>query len=321
MAATQKSLPVDEIRYNPRFRFSSDRDPGILAASIRESGILSPLVLVRDVSGSLDLFAGFRRYQAAMDLGLKEVPVRIAAKGEDRGRVFYGVLLEQLCFRMLTLLEKARVLKIMEILEVRGALRTTFMELLQIPDQRSVIESLQSLAASPFSLQAFVELHQPPLKMVEPLLEWSPEDLDILMQAAGALQLRPVELLEIAGLAKEAAGRDREPVAACLEAAGIREWILPGNPLPRGRKIQVLKQRLYQRRHPRLSEWNEGLDKLKESSRPPPGTEILWDRTLEKPGLEIRSALRNKEDLHRLSEWLNRETVIQVLDGMFPVAG
>jgi hypothetical protein len=321
MAVSRKTLSIKEMRFNPAFRFSSERDPGLLTASIRESGILSPLLLLEDAAGSFDLFAGFSRYRIAADLGIEETPVRIVAHGEDSGRAFYEALLEHLCLRSLNLMEKVRVLGIMEMLGVHGRLRALFLELLQIPDQRPVLESFQSLAASPASLHAFIELYQPPLKMVEPLLEWNPAGLDLLMQIADSFQLRPVETLEIARLAWEAAGRDGETVASCLEGTGIREWILPGDPVPRIRKIQLLKQKLHLKRHPRLSEWNAELEGLKESSMPPPGTEILWDRTLEKPGLEIRSLLGKRTDLLRLSEWLDSERARRALGDMFSVAG
>ncbi|MBN1895463.1 ParB-like nuclease domain-containing protein [bacterium] len=321
MAVSRKTISIRDIQINPAFRFSSERETGLLIASIRESGILSPLLVLEDAPGSISLLAGFSRFHAAADLELREAPVRVVSHGEDRGRAFYEALLEHLCLRSLNLMEKARVLRIMELLGVRDALRTLFLELLRIPDQHPVLKSFQSLVASPAPLQNFIELHQPPLKMVEPLLEWDPEDLILLMRLADALQLRPVELLEIAGLAREAAVRDGISVAFCLEEAGLREFLDTGNPLQRDRKIQILKQKLHLKRSPRLSGWNQELERMKASSMPPQGTEILWDKTLERPGLEIRSLLRKKADLQRLSEWLDSEQVQRALDDMFSVAG
>ncbi|RMG59550.1 MAG: ParB/RepB/Spo0J family partition protein [Deltaproteobacteria bacterium] len=68
-------IPVDEIRTNPnqpRKRFD-DASLEELAASIREKGIIQPLV-VRKVAVGYELIAGERRLRAAKKAGLEKVP-------------------------------------------------------------------------------------------------------------------------------------------------------------------------------------------------------------------------------------------------------
>jgi len=78
-AATQKAVAVTAIRLppqQPRRYFDPDKLEQ-LVLSIKEHGILEPL-LVRPRSGSeYELVAGERRYRAAQKLGLAEVPVVI----------------------------------------------------------------------------------------------------------------------------------------------------------------------------------------------------------------------------------------------------
>jgi len=82
------SCPLDKIRPN-REQPRKDMDPDklrALADSIREKGILQPLVVTRDEAGLFELIAGERRWRAAQLAGLTEVPVfikEVAAK-EDR---------------------------------------------------------------------------------------------------------------------------------------------------------------------------------------------------------------------------------------------
>ena len=74
--ATLKELPVRDITPNPdqpRRTFDED-DLGELADSIRQNGILQPIV-VRPHEGSYQIIAGERRYQAAIRAGLDVVPV------------------------------------------------------------------------------------------------------------------------------------------------------------------------------------------------------------------------------------------------------
>jgi ParB family chromosome partitioning protein len=79
-----EELPTSAIRPNmrqPRRNFS---EAGIkeLAASIREVGILQPLV-VRSMEGGFELIAGERRLRAAKEAGLDRVPVLIRQAGDN----------------------------------------------------------------------------------------------------------------------------------------------------------------------------------------------------------------------------------------------
>ena len=69
-------VPLDRIRpspFQPRKEFSEEalRE---LAASVREQGIVQPLI-VRERAGALELIAGERRWRAAQLAGLTEVPI------------------------------------------------------------------------------------------------------------------------------------------------------------------------------------------------------------------------------------------------------
>ena len=79
-----EELPVSAIRPNTRQPRNSFPEAGIkeLAASIREVGILQPLV-VRSTAGGFELIAGERRLRAAREAGLDRVPVLIRQAGEN----------------------------------------------------------------------------------------------------------------------------------------------------------------------------------------------------------------------------------------------
>jgi ParB family chromosome partitioning protein len=79
-----EELPVSAIRPNSRQPRNSFPEAGIkeLAASIREVGILQPLV-VRSTPAGFELIAGERRLRAAREAGLERVPVLIRQAGEN----------------------------------------------------------------------------------------------------------------------------------------------------------------------------------------------------------------------------------------------
>ncbi len=79
-----EELPISAIRPNTHQPRRSFPEAGIreLAASIREVGILQPLV-VRSTEGGFELIAGERRLRAAEEAGLDRVPVLIRQAGEN----------------------------------------------------------------------------------------------------------------------------------------------------------------------------------------------------------------------------------------------
>jgi ParB family transcriptional regulator, chromosome partitioning protein len=79
-----EELPVSAIRPNTRQPRNSFPEAGIkeLAASIKEVGILQPLV-VRSTPAGFELIAGERRLRAAREAGLERVPVLIRQAGEN----------------------------------------------------------------------------------------------------------------------------------------------------------------------------------------------------------------------------------------------
>lgn len=78
------SCPIEEIKPNseqPRKKFSVEKLEE-LASSIREKGIIQPLV-VRKMREHYELVAGERRWRAAQKAGLREVPVVIQDVSDD----------------------------------------------------------------------------------------------------------------------------------------------------------------------------------------------------------------------------------------------
>lgn len=103
----QNAVLLSEIRPNhlqPREMFS---EAGIdeLAASIRNNGILQPLI-VRRVAGGYELIAGERRFRAAQRAGLERVPVVI--RQVDDAKLLEVALIENIQRENLNPLEEAK---------------------------------------------------------------------------------------------------------------------------------------------------------------------------------------------------------------------
>jgi len=79
-------VPIDSIAHNPRQPRQSFKESELqeLAASIREHGIIQPLVVAPAMGGSYTLIAGERRLQAARRAGLSRVPVVIRSASDQQ---------------------------------------------------------------------------------------------------------------------------------------------------------------------------------------------------------------------------------------------
>src|SRR5512140_586506 len=79
-------IPIDSIVRNPRQPRQSMREEELedLAASIREHGIIQPLIVAPAGPGAYTLIAGERRLQAGRRAGLKTVPVVIRIASDQQ---------------------------------------------------------------------------------------------------------------------------------------------------------------------------------------------------------------------------------------------
>src|SRR5688572_18837974 len=72
-----QQTPVESIKRNPRqprLKFN-DEELNELAASIKEHGVIQPLIVTPNNDGTFVLIAGERRLQASQRAGLRTVPV------------------------------------------------------------------------------------------------------------------------------------------------------------------------------------------------------------------------------------------------------
>ena len=104
--AGDRTVPIDQIAPNPwqpRLHFDAAKIEE-MAASIREHGILEPLV-VRSRDGGFELIAGERRLRAARAAGFESVPI-VVREMNDRA-VLEVTLIENLQREDLSVLEEA----------------------------------------------------------------------------------------------------------------------------------------------------------------------------------------------------------------------
>jgi ParB family chromosome partitioning protein len=101
-------IPIDQIDPNPNQPRQVMGDLSELMASIAEKGIIEPLV-VRPRGDRFQIVAGERRYQAAVQVGLRELPAVI--RDADEAEMLELALIENLQRKDLTAFEEAEALR------------------------------------------------------------------------------------------------------------------------------------------------------------------------------------------------------------------
>ena len=101
-------IRVDDITPNarqPRRRFEPEATAG-LAESIRRQGLLQPVVVRPRPDGGYELIAGERRWRAAREAGIEEVPA-LVREADDRDSLLLA-LVENVAREQLSAVEEAR---------------------------------------------------------------------------------------------------------------------------------------------------------------------------------------------------------------------
>ena len=147
-----RMVPIEQVDPNPDQPRQVLGDLSELMASIAEKGIIEPLI-VRQRRGRFQLVAGERRYQAAVRLGVKELPAVI--RDVDDGEVLEIALVENLQRKDLSPFEEAEALNALvqehglkheDLAKRLGKSRTSITEALSLHSMPEKVRSICRLA-------------------------------------------------------------------------------------------------------------------------------------------------------------------------------
>ena len=150
-------------QFQPRLDFDKEALDA-LSASIKEKGVLQPLLVRKDGNGKYEIIAGERRFRAAKQAGLSEVPVII--KEIDDKEVLEVALVENLLRENLSAIEEAEGLQrlINEFSHTQEALSEI------IGKSRSYIANTLRLLVLPLEIQQMVRNGKITAGHVRPLI-------------------------------------------------------------------------------------------------------------------------------------------------------
>ena len=145
-------VPIDELDPNPNQPRQVMGDLSELMASIAEKGIIEPII-VRQRGRRFQIVAGERRYQAAVQVGLREVPIVIREVDDDE--IIEIALIENIQRKDLTAFEESEALHALatrcgytheDLAKRLGKSRTSITESLSLNNMPDEVKNLCRLA-------------------------------------------------------------------------------------------------------------------------------------------------------------------------------
>ena len=145
-------VAIDELDPNPNQPRQVMGDLSELMASIAEKGIIEPII-VRQRGGRFQIVAGERRYQAAVQVGLREIPIVI--REVDDNEIIEIALIENIQRKDLTAFEEADALQSLatrcgytheDMARKLGKSRTSITESLSLTHMPEEVQNLCRLA-------------------------------------------------------------------------------------------------------------------------------------------------------------------------------
>ncbi len=291
MVTEQLSLNRLQIDTSPyRLSESDNSESAALLASIKVSGILTPLIAYQSDTG-IQLIDGFKRCFCAQQLGIQSLPVTLlAGDGELMSRLMI-VLHERQTILLSNAAARSRFLRLAHELGLDRAELETLIKLLGLPAHDKLIRQYLAISQLPdqvldycleknFSLKQCFHLSKHPRELVIQLFEWK-----------SRLHLTASVIEEVLNNFKDILRVEELSMADLLAEAGLQQVIQsPGSP-------QEITQRLRQwarlRRFPMLSEIQTRMQQYQREMVLPNQLKLEWDDSLERQ--ELRLAIRIKQ--------------------------
>jgi len=212
---TLLSLPVEAVERNPkqpRKRFEEKRLEE-LAASIREHGIVEP-ILVRREGGKYRILAGERRWRAAQRAGLKEVPAVVREATERQA--FELALVENLQREDLNAIEEAEAYEVL--IGDHGLTQESVAQ--QVGKERSTVANALRLLKLPGEVRDLVRDGQLDMGHARALLGLDGEEA--IRKAAQRVLREGLSVRATEALVRQLTRKDNPAAAPAGETAAVR---------------------------------------------------------------------------------------------------
>ena len=299
------------------FLFEADTDKACPGESFKHLGIMQPVIVSRESSGQFHLIDGKKRIHYARQSRAKEINAIVLAEKTPVTDVITLILCDRNGKIKASIMNKIRFIRFALSLHTP---ESWIPEKLCMPfgfkPYSAFLRDCEAISKLPEGLQQICHEKKFSFKQILNLTHYPEDILQQMIKWKSELTLTASILEEIASNLKDYLKVHDKTLDDFLSASGV-QGILRSSLSPRD-KTERLRQLIYMKKFPVLSEVNAKIQKSVERLNLPQGVSINWDKTLENKKLDITVQLHYPEKWVDLLNTLNsaemKKTVRTILD-------
>ena len=295
-----------------KYLFESSEAQSFLVNSFDKSGILYPVVLYKDNKGLLHLIDGRKRLQYAQQNNIQKINATILPEATPIADIIILILCNLRNYIESSVINKVQFICFAKSLNIPESwlLETLCVPLGLKPDAEflSVCKRIYNL---PEKIRIFCHEKKYSLKQLINLTYHSDNLLEQLAEWKSILHLTASTLDEIAVNLRDYLKAENRNMEDFLKEPDLLE-ILDSSLSPRD-KTDKLRQLLYLKRFPTLSNVNDKICDTIEKLNLPDQIIIKWDNTLENKNVDLNIHLNDPKKWNRLLDTLNSKEIKDAL--------
>lgn len=304
-----QSLPISTLNLaDDSFRISFGESLDALVDSIKEVGVVQPIITRHTVDGTYQIVAGYRRVLAAQELLRQTIPA-IVHEHTDLPvfQAFLYNLHDNLSTRRLNLLEMATVVEKLTTVFGRpeDELVKDYLPKMGADASYKTLHQLLAITQCSTDMKAQIVDRGYALSTAARIAEFSPSTQAALLNVLRPLRATTSKLNELLLMIREISARDAITVEEVLNQYQLLTVVADPSVAPPA-KVLALRQTLRGVRFPTLVQRQEQFANLLQRLQLPGKAKLTADPYFEEPKLKLECQFEDEGDLQELVQHLQR---------------
>jgi hypothetical protein len=276
-------------------------DLGRLRSSIKEIGLIEPVVLKRKSQG-YQIVCGFRRVWLALESGIPTIDARVFGETEvDDIRLFSISLHENATGRGFNTVETALALdKVVHHFQISpSSVIDTFLPLFSLETNEKILNTYLSLARMEEDVKRYVVQEKVSRTNIRKFSSLTSEDRTAVLSLISSLKLGENSLRETLTLLEEISPREQQTIGEIVDRPEI-QTILSHDEFTPSQRTERVKKVLMNLRYPRIHRLEETFDEKRKAFHLPAGLSVHHQPYFEGRGLRIELRFETLEQYRSL---------------------
>ena len=300
---------------NHDFDFNSRRGFEALKLSIKNVGILYPIITIPDTNNHL-IIDGFKRVEIAGKLGIHTIPVitlPLSLDKEEIIKIRYNNL--NIKEEDLNILQKVSIYHLLKLHHSELKSIQDWIEQLNLPKNKVLLNKLCQILAWPDKAKNVIHQYSLSYKNIRFLIDQNIDVIESLFELAHSLSLRFVELNNIFNLLLEISLNNNQTILEVLRIPEVNN-ILADFTLNRNQKIVAFKTKLQQMRFPLIAKYQDEINQKMKKLSFSNNVIFAYDKYFERPELTIKIKIKDVDSFDNLIDEMQNSKNVKLIHEM-----